>query len=67
MDKQTWLDLPQKDRAAHIKHLLRQIIEIDTLETAKCKLGPVKPHDDKYKLEQNVLEIIAWEKEENED
>lgn len=67
MDKQTWLDLPQKDRAAYIKSLLRQIVEIDSLETEKCKLGVVKPHDDKYNLEQQVLEIIAWEKEEHED
>lgn len=67
MDKQLWFELPKKERAERLKALLKQIIEIDTLETEKCKTEAVKPHNDKYNLEQQVLKIMRWEKEENEE
>jgi hypothetical protein len=65
MDKQTYLSLPTEDRALYVKLLLKDLVSIKKKETEICKRRMLRPCNEKFKLEQRVLQLIAWEKEEN--
>lgn len=67
MDKPTWLESSTQEKAEYMKKLLQQIIAIDHTEVEQCKTAPAISKNSKYKLEQRVLELMRWEKEDNGD
>ena len=63
MDRPTWLESSTQEKAEYIKQLLLQIIELDRIEVKQCQIESSTPKNSKYKLEQRVLEVMRWEKE----
>lgn len=66
MDKQIYLLSSQEERAVYLKQLLQDLVYIKKKENEVCKRRMQRPCNEKFKLEQRVLQLIAWEKEENE-
>ena len=68
MDMHEWLQLTKEERAAHLKTLLVGLVEIDKVKELKAKQKDKTPlHTNRFQLEQEVLKIIGWEKEESEE
>ena len=68
MDKNIWLELSKQQRAEQLKTIISQLVEIDKQEYRDSRVnGKPKYNKEKYNLEQQILEIISWEKEENEE
>lgn len=66
MTFEDWQLLTKEQKAAEIKALLQEIIILDKNKLTALKTGTYKPTDAKFKLEQQVLEKLKWEREENE-
>lgn len=68
MDKYTWFDMPKAERASHMKLLLHELVKIDKLMDARARTKDKSPlHTNRFKLEQQILEIIEWENEEHDE
>lgn len=68
MDKSTWLDLDQEARNVYIKPLLSQLVELDRVKALKLRAKDrTTVHTNRFKLEQEILQLLDWEKEETEE
>lgn len=68
MDKPTWLQLTREDRTSRLNVLLASLVEMDKVETEYCRTKQSRPLNiNKFPTEQQVLQILAWEKEEHEE
>ncbi len=66
MTKEDWTQLAPHERGESLKSVLQEIVMIDKMETLVCKHHKPKPCCAKFKLEQQALKMMAWEKEDSE-
>ena len=65
MDKQHWLELTKEQRSSQLKNLLTALVELQKAGVAVANLTAAKKQ--RKDLEEQVYDIIAWEKEEHEE
>ena len=66
MDESTWFQLTPQERGDALRSKLQEIVELDKIETKICKHHNPKPCCTRFKLEQQALKMIAWEKKDSE-
>jgi len=67
MEKVTWLNLTPQEKSAKMNFLLLQIVEIDKQDKLFSQGRAEKPNQkEKFRLENEVLQILDFEKEDHE-
>lgn len=66
MTKESYLALMPDERSLCIKELLQDLVYLKKKEHEICKRRMMRQCPEKFKLEQRILQIIEWEKNENE-
>lgn len=71
MTKDQWLDLPYEQRRDLMRNVLQELVDIEKEEKVRAKVKNKENHARKMAgirhqqvLENQVVEMIAWEKEE---
>lgn len=66
MDKESWEQLTTNEKSNELKTLLRSLITLDKTQKQLSRTGTITNNKQKYKLEQEVLKYISWEKQSEE-